>query len=118
MDKQLHTHWFNLISPLFPENSKFTSASTADDFLITASWLLNNDPSQPNKRSRTVVIEIPKDTISDYSNKTDSRKINDDKKLCKQVKEFLHLLNPNHDTPEDDSAPEVRLIACGSVLDS
>ncbi len=118
MDKQLHAHWFNLISPLFPEDSKLTSESTVDDFLVTASWLLNNDPSRPNKRSRTVVIEIPKNTINGYSSKTDSRKINDDKKLCQQVKEFLTLLNPNHDTPEDSCAPEVRLVVCGSVLDS
>jgi hypothetical protein len=118
MDKQLHTHWLNLISPLFPDNSEITSEPTMDEFLVSASWLLNNDPAQPNKRSRTVVIEIPKDTIYDYSGKTDNRKIDDDKKLCEQIKEFLHLLNPNHNTPENDCAPEVRLVACGSVLDS
>ncbi|MDW3095025.1 MAG: hypothetical protein R8G33_05050 [Gammaproteobacteria bacterium] len=54
-----------------------------EDFLVTVSWLLNNDPSQPNKRSRNVVIEIPKDTINDYSSKKDNQKDNDDKKLCK-----------------------------------
>jgi len=117
MDKQLHTHWFNLVSPLFPHNATLTSESTIDDFLVSASWLLNNDPNHPNKRSRTVVIEVPKDTINDYANKSVERKIEDDKKLCKQVKEFIHLLNPNHDTT-DGSAPEVRLVACGSVLDS
>jgi len=118
MDKKLHSHWLNLITPLFPNNSDIISKSTIDDFQVSASWLLNNDANQPDKRSRNVVIEIPNNTINEYTKKSNDRKFDDDKKLCKQIKEFIHLLNPNHDTPEGISAPEVRLVAGDSVLDS
>ncbi len=118
MDKKLHSRWLDILYPLFPENARLTSSYINDDFLVSASWKLNNDSKQPDKRSRTVVIEVPKGTIDDYSGKSETRQIYDDQKLYMQVKEFLHLFNPNHETPADESPPEVRLVACGSVLDS
>ena len=118
MDKKLHKHWLNIVNPIFPEGAELTSKDSMDDFLVSASWLMNNDPHHPNKRSRTVTIEVPKDTIDSYMNKSAARKAEDDKKLYSQAKEFIHLFNPNHDTPDDIAPPEARFVACSSVLDS
>jgi hypothetical protein len=118
MDTKLHKHWLNIINPLFPENAELISTDSTDEFLVSASWKLNNDTKQPNKKSRTIVIQVPKETIDDYCNKSEIRKIHDDEKLFNQVKEFLHFFNPNHNTPAEEVPPEARLIACKSVLDS
>lgn len=118
MDKSIHTRWLQMLNPLFPEDTLLTTSSTTDDFLVCASWKLNNDTERPNKRSRTVVIEVPQETLNDYIAKSEARQMYDDQKLYNQVKEFIHLLNPDHDTPNDETPPEVRLVACGSVLDS
>ncbi|MDW3094623.1 MAG: hypothetical protein R8G33_03015 [Gammaproteobacteria bacterium] len=117
MDKNIHSRWLTILHPLFPENALLTSNSQSNDFLVTASWKLNN-PKYSGKKSRTVVIEVPQETVNDYSKKSETRQIYDDQKLYKQAKEFLHLLNPDHDTPSDKPPPEVRLVACGTVLDS
>lgn len=118
MDKSIHARWMVMLNPLFPDDALLTSSDAADDFLLYASWKLNNDPKRPNKRSRTVVIEVPQNTIDDYLEKSKTRQLDDDQKLYLQVKEFIHLFNPDHDTPPDETPPEVRLVACGSVLDS
>ncbi len=118
MDKNIHSRWLDILHPLFPENASLNSNSQNNEFLVSASWRLNNNPKTPGKISRTVVIEVPQGTVEEYSKKSETRQIYDDQKLYKQVKEFLHLLNPNHDTPPDKPPPEVRLVACGTVLDS
>lgn len=117
MDKNIHSRWMEILLPLFPENTFLASNHASDEFKLIGSWKLNDD-NAPEKMSRTIVIEVPQETITAYSQKSETRQIYDDQKLYKQVKEFLHLLNPNHDTPIDKTPPEVRLVACNSVLDS
>lgn len=116
MNEQLHTHWINLITPLFPDYVDLKSEPDAEDFVLSASWLLNNDPAQPAKRSRTIVIEVPRQTINEYTEKNESRRADDDEKLYMQIKEFLHFLNPDHQSISEDTTPEVRLVAGSSVL--
>lgn len=118
MDKSIHARWLVMLNPLFPDDALLTSSDTSDDFLLSASWKLNTDANQPDKRSRTVVIEVLQKTVNDYLQKSETRQLDDDQKLYLQVREFIHLFNPDHDTPPDETPPEVRLVACGSVLDS
>lgn len=118
MDKFIHARWVEMLNPLFPEDALLHASNTTDEFILSASWKLNNNANQPNKRSRTVVIEVPQETVNDYTAKSEARQTFDDQKLYIQVKEFLHSLNPDHDTPDHETPPEVRLVACGAVLDS
>ena len=118
MDKNIHTRWMEILHPLFPDDASLSSDQINDDFLLSASWNLNGDGQDLPRRSRTVVIEVPQETVAHYIKKSETRQIYDDQKLYKQVKEFLHLFNPNHDTPTGQPPPEVRLVASNAVLDS
>ena len=59
MDKDIHSRWLTILYPLFPENASITPNCDNNEFLISASWKLNNNPLDPDLRSRTVVIEVP-----------------------------------------------------------
>lgn len=118
MDQQLHQHWFSLIAPLFPENAELLSSSASNDFKVFASWLLNNDPQQPDKRSRIIEVEVPPEAIEQYQAKTSQRKASDDQKFVLQVQKFLSGFNPEHDSKPGERAPEVKMLICKSVLDS
>lgn len=118
MDQQLHQHWFGLISPLFPQNAELISSSASEDFKVFASWLLNNDPQQPDKRSRIIEVEVPPEAIELYQAKSMQRQASDDKKLVQQVQNFLGGFNPEHDSKPGEPAPEVKMLICQSVLDS
>ena len=118
MDKELHRQWLGIISPLFPDGAYITSRDDLDDFKASVSWLLNNDLAQSDKMSRVVVIEITKETINEYTMKSQIKQKNDNGKLYLQVREFLSAFDPNHDTPVGESPPEVKLVVCTAVLNS
>ena len=118
MNKDLYKHWLDLLQSLFPSQADFCSLDNLDDFITKVSWKLNNDPERPNKRSKIIKIIIPSEVIDDYENKSTIKKQEDDKKLLQFVEQFLKEFDPDHDTPYEDSTPEVDFVIGGEVLNS
>ena len=118
MNKELHKHWLDQISPLFPDDTEFTPFVDLDDFRTNASWRLNTDPERPNKRSKIIKIIIPSEVIDDYENKSTTNKQEDDEKLLQFVETFLKEFDPDHDTLKENPVPEVDFVIGGNVLNS
>src|SRR5512135_2739565 len=66
MTEDLLDYWVRLIKPLFPTNAWIVTRYSGDDHIIEIDWKLDDDPGQPNRRSRKIQITISDGAIEDY----------------------------------------------------
>jgi hypothetical protein len=97
MTEDILDYWVRLITTIFPEKAWITSRFLNDDCLIQIDWKLENDPKNPNKRSKKIEIIIKKDVIEDYLDKNKK-----DRELFDTLlKEFM-CERYNHFISDDD----------------
>jgi hypothetical protein len=97
MTEDLLDYWVRLIKTIFPENAWITSRFFNNDHLIQIDWKLENDPKNPNKRSKKIEIIIKEGAIEDYLNKNKK-----DRELSDiMLKEFI-CERFNHFSSNDD----------------
>jgi hypothetical protein len=69
MTEDLLDHWVRLIKPFFPPHAWIVTRYSGDDHIIEIDWKLDDDPKQPNRRSRKIQIIVSSGAIEDYLNK-------------------------------------------------
>jgi len=69
MTEDLLDYWVRLIRPFFPTNAWIVTRYSGDDHIIEIDWKLDDDPGQPNRRSRKIQITISDGAIEDYLDK-------------------------------------------------
>ena len=69
MTEDLLDYWVRLIKPFFPTNAWIVTRYSGDDHIIEIDWKLDDDPGQPNRRSRKIQITISDGAIEDYLDK-------------------------------------------------
>ena len=97
MTEDLLDYWLRIIKPLFPTNAWVASHLSGGDHLIQIDWRLENDPSQPNKRSRKIEIIIKEEAIDDYLNKNKNERALSDIKMKQWISEQYNHFNLDHD---------------------
>jgi hypothetical protein len=117
---KLKEHWKNLISPLLKDAAYFNVAVKGprgcEDFWIEVAWILDTDPSRPNKQSKTLRIIFPWETIIDYEKKPKQWQKKADERIIQFIKSNLNNLDLDHDNPINVPAPVVELIISTDVL--
>ncbi len=108
MTEDLLDYWLRLITPIFPTNAWIVSNVSGGNHSIQIDWKLENDPHQPNKRSRKIQITISEKAIDHYldMNKTD-RELSDTN-LKKTILERYSHFNPDHDAQTSKSVATER----------
>jgi len=69
MTEDLLDYWVRLIKPFFPTNAWIVTRYSGDDHIIEIDWKLDDEPGQPNRRSRKIQITISDGAIEDYLGK-------------------------------------------------
>jgi len=101
MTEDILDYWVRLIKTIFPENAWISSRFVNDNCLIQIDWKLENDPKNPNKRSKKIEIIIKKGAIEDYLDKNKSdRELSDillKELICERYNHFIseHDINDN-----------------------
>jgi len=96
MAEDLLDYWVRLIKTIFPENVWMNSLFSNNDYLIQIDWKLQNDPENPSKRSKRIVIIIKELAINDYldKNKKD-REISDSLLKTFIFERYNHFISDN-----------------------
>jgi hypothetical protein len=97
MTEDLLDHWLRIIKPILPANAWVESRLSNDNYIITIDWKLENDPHQPNKRSRKIEIIIKEEVIDDYLNKNKDERALSDIKMKQWISERYNQLTLDHD---------------------
>jgi len=97
MNEDLLDYWLRIITPLFPSNAWITARLSDGDHVILIDWRLENDPRQPNKRSRRIQIIIQEKAIDDYLDKNKAGRESSDIHMKKWISERYDQFDPDHD---------------------
>ncbi len=86
MTEDLLDYWLRLIKPVFPAHAWIVARFSDGGQWIEIDWKLEDDPSQPNKRSRKIQIIISEKVIDDYLAKNkEGRELSDTR-----LKHWIH----------------------------
>lgn len=96
MTEDLLDYWVRLIKPFFPANAWIVTRYSGDDHIIEIDWKLDDDPGQPNRRSRKIQITISDGAIEDYLGKNMKEREEFEIGLKKLIDERY-----NHSVPDD-----------------
>lgn len=97
MNEDLLDYWLRIIAPLFPSNAWIDARLSDGDHFILIDWRLENNPSQPNKRSRKIQIIIQEEAVDDYLGKSKAEREMSDVKMEKWISERYQQFDPDHD---------------------
>jgi hypothetical protein len=96
MTEDLLDYWVRLIKTIFPVNAWITSRFFNNDHLIQIDWKLENDPKNPNKRSKKIEILIKEGAIEFYLDKSKRDRESSDIRLKEFICErYSHLISDN-----------------------
>ena len=96
MTEDLLDYWLRIITPIFPANAWIASRFSNGDHVIQIDWRLENDPHQPNKRSRKIQIIIREEAINAYLDKSKVEQEFSDIKMKNWIAERYNQFDPDH----------------------
>lgn len=85
---------------------------------IAVSWKLGSDPERPNKRSKTILLVVPREVVDDYLNKPEQQRKRDDDRLDTYIQRRLEIFDPDHTHTRDVPPPEEMWLVDSNVLNS
>ena len=97
MTEDLLDHWLRIIKPFLPTNAWVASRISDGDYIIIIDWKLENDPHQPNKRSRKIEITIKEDVIDAYLDKNKDERALYEIKMKQWISERYNHFTFDHD---------------------
>ena len=97
--------YFDIIKSLMPKNAKFNQNEQFDDYALSISWDLNNDPERPNKQSKVIALVISKEATEDFDQLSEAMQSNALERLKKIISIKLSSFDPDHNTPYNIPGP-------------
>ena len=108
MAEDILDYWVRLIKAVFPANAWIASRFHNVDYLIQIDWKLENDPKNPNKRSKKIEIIIKEGFIEDYLDADKKDRELSDAMLKNLICERFNQFNPDDGTRSVQYAPTER----------
>lgn len=84
---------------------KYLVPTGGDGFKLCIHWKLNNDPQRPNKYSKTIAIDVPRELIEDFPGYPEHMQRDALAKIGEYVSGKLKAFDPNHDSPRGVPEP-------------
>jgi predicted RNA-binding Zn ribbon-like protein len=98
-------HFAEILEGAVPKGADIAQRERSGDLCLFVDWRLGTDPTRPNKRSKSVLVRITRDAISDYSNSDERRRKSADHRLRTYLEDHVAAFDPEHDTPRHIPPP-------------
>jgi len=118
MTEDLLDYWVRLIKPFFPTNAWIVTRYSGDDHIIEIDWKLDDDPGQPNRRSRKIQITISDGAIEDYLDKNKQERELFETSLKKLIHERYNHSAPDEQIHRGSSASADKLLIARNTLNA
>jgi hypothetical protein len=118
MTEDLLDYWVRLIKPFFPTNAWIVTRYSGDDHIIEIDWKLDDDPGQPNRRSRKIQITISDGAIEDYLDKNKKERELFETSLKKLIHERYNHSAPDEQVHRGSSASADKLLIERNTLNA
>jgi len=118
MTEDLLDYWVRLIKPFFPANAWIVTRYSGDDHIIEIDWKLEDDPGQPNRRSRKIQITISDGAIEDYLDKDKKERELFEVSLKKLIHDRYSHSDPDEQVHRGSSASADKLLIARNTLNA
>lgn len=105
MTEDLLDYWLRIIKPLLPTNAWVASRLSSGNYIINIDWKLEDDPHQPNRRSRKIEIIIKEEVIDEYLNKDKDERALFDIRMKQWISKRYNNFTLDHDANTSSYRP-------------
>jgi len=116
MTEDILDYWTRLIKTIFPENAWITSRFFKNDCLIDIDWKLEDDPENPNKRSKKIEIIIKAATLENYLDKDKKERELSDSMLKEFISEQYKHFSSDYEISTSQYVPKEKWLITRDVL--
>lgn len=104
------------VKELFPKHAEFNSWIDHSKwaYICNVCWKLNNDKNRPNKPSRIILVNIPREAIEDSN--YENRKQILQERFKAIIQEKYKSFNPEHNIPRYQSPPTEEWLVNNNTL--
>ncbi len=96
----------NVIKNVMPKEAEIIDSNITSGYDFHVSWLQNDDANRPNKRSKTIVISISRETISDMESLNKEQLEGVAERLKNKMTNTLNQYDSSNNNPRE-MEPEV-----------
>lgn len=90
---------------VFPRDARIIAPPGEGDFVLLASWKVNDDPERPSKRSKTVRIMVSEEAVEDYRSGVPGERLNAQRRFEAWLRAKVAGFDPRHDRPLGHEPP-------------
>lgn len=99
-----------------PTDAQLNITSSISVFYVSVGWLLNDDPTRPNKMSKTISIHVTHEAAQDYANAPEHLQSEVSGRVQKFLHDKLRAFDPSNNNPRDVPPPVERWDITTSTL--
>lgn len=94
-----------IVTSVFPSHAEILINQQIGSYQAGISWNLNNDPSRPNKKSKTIILNISDEVLQDIPTLSPSEQSRCLSNISSYLQAKLKSFDPDHNTPYGQSTP-------------
>ncbi len=94
-----------IMDSVFPAHAEIHINEQIESFQAGISWNLNNDPERPNKKSKTIILNISREVLEDLPNVPPAKQEECFEKISSYLQQRLSDFDPEHSAPYGQPAP-------------
>ncbi len=101
-----------------PKNAEpYVTETEFEGVVLSNHWKLNNDPTRPNKYSKTIIIRLTRELLEDFPNYPESMQTTAVERIESWIGGQLSTFDPDHQTSRYQQPPRVEwTISSGDIF--
>jgi len=104
-----------IASSVMPSHAEIRVNPQLDHYQAGISWNLNNDPERPNKKSKTIILNVSYEVLQDIPNLPEAQQQDAMNRIEVYLRENLASFDPDHDAPHGAPSPSVTWVINSTI---
>jgi|GEM_PF-1470164 len=104
-----------IVVSIMPSNAKIRVNHQIENYQANISWNLDNDPERPNKKSKTIILNVPDEVLQDILNLPEAQQQGALNKIQSYLRSNLEGFDPDHNEPYEMPSPSVTWVINSTI---
>lgn len=104
-----------MVSSVMPSNAEIRVNPQIEHYQAGVSWNLNNDPERPNKKSKTIILNVSNELLQDIPNLPEAQQRSAMNRIQSYLRSNLEDFDPDHNEPHGAPSPSVTWVVNSTI---
>ena len=104
-----------IAASVMPSNAEIRVNTQIGQYQAGISWNLNNDADRPNKKSKTIILNVSDEVLQDLPNLPEAQQQAALNRIAEYLQSNLASFDPDHNAPYGVSPPSVTWIINSTI---